>query len=129
MLPPDHGLHVVPEDDLGVGIVLRLQNIDGLVGVNRPEAALRQLSGNAGTQHRRTIQAQDRIHRGIIDKMGHQLLGAVLRLAEAGFLEGDVHIIIDMGMVGGKMAPGDTQRRVAPADGEIHQGNHRFSLL
>ena len=59
--------------------------------------------------------------------MGHQLLGAVLRLAQTGFLEGDVHIVIDMGVVGRKVPPGNAKRGVAPANGKMHQCYHDFA--
>ena len=50
MLALDHGLIIVPENDLGICIVFRFQNVNRLVGVNGVEPALRQLPGNAGAQ-------------------------------------------------------------------------------
>ena len=48
MLAPDHPLGVVPENDLGIGIVLRIQNVDCLMGIDGTEAALGQLLGEQG---------------------------------------------------------------------------------
>ena len=128
MLAGDHLAGIVPENDLGVGVVLRLQNVDGLVGVDGLKAALGQFLRKARAQHRGAVQAQNGIHRGIVDEVGHQLMGAVLGLAQTGLLVSDIHVVIDVGMIGGKMSPGDAKRRVAPADGQIHQCDHSSYL-
>ena len=128
MLAANHTLGIVPENNLGVGVVLRLQNIDGLMGIDGAEAALGQLLGKAGAHHAGTIQAQYGIHRGVVDEIGNQLPRTVLRLAEAGLLIGDVHIVIDVGMIGCKMAPGDAKRCTAMANGHFHQSNHNSCL-
>ena len=124
MLAPDHGLDIVPENDLGIGVVFRLHHIDGLVLVDGAEARFGQLVRHAGTQHRGTVQAQHRIHRRIVHKMGHQLVGAFLGLAEPGLLIGDVDVIVDVGVVGCEMPTGDPQRDVAPAHGKVYQFDH-----
>ena len=124
MLAPDHGLNVLPEDDLRIGIVFRLHYIDGLMGVDGAKARFGQLLGNAGAQHRGAVQTQHRIHRHIIDKAGNQLIGTVPSLAETGLLIGDVHIVVDMGMVGHKMSLGNSQRRVAPLHGQFYKLDH-----
>ena len=124
MLAPDHGLNILPENDLGIGVVFRLHHIDGLVGIDGAEARFGQFLGNAGAQHRSAVQTQHRIHRRIIDKAGNQLIGTVPSLAETGLLIGDVHIIVDMGMVGHKMSLGNSQRRVAPLHRQFYKLDH-----
>ena len=124
MLAPDHGLHIVPENNLGVGIVLRLQNIDGLMLVDGAETGLGQLLGNAGTQNSGAVQAEDGIHGGIVNKMGDQLVRAVLRFTQTCLLVSDINIVIDMGVIGREVAPGDTQGDIAMADRKIHQFDH-----
>ena len=84
--------------------------------------------GQTRTQHRGAVQTQNGIHRSVVDEMGHQLMGAVLGLAQAGLLVGDVHEVIDVGVIGGKMSPGDAKRCVASADGQIHQCDHNSYL-
>ena len=128
MLSTDHGPDIVPENDLGIGVVLRLQNIDGLVGVDGAEAGLGQLLGNAGTQHGRAVQAEDGIHRRIIEEMGNQLISGVLRLAEPGLLEGNINIIIDMGVIGNEVSLGKAQRHIAPLYGQFDKLDHRTFL-
>ena len=78
MLAPDHPLGIVPEDDLRVGVVFRLQDVDGLVGVDGPEAALRQLLGKACAHHAGAVQTQDGIYGGVVDKAANQLMGTIL---------------------------------------------------
>ena len=128
VLAPDHALGIVPENDLGVGIVFRLQDIDGLVGIDGAEAALGQLLGKAGAHHTGAVQAQYGVHRGVIHEIGHQLPRAVLGLAEAGLLIGDIHIVIDVGVIGCKMAPGNAKGRTAMANGHLHQSDHSSCL-
>ena len=124
MLVADHGLDIVPEDDLGVGIVLRLQNIDGLMLIDGAEAGLGQLLGNAGAQNSGAVQAKDGIHGGIINKVGDQLVCAVLRFTQACLLIGNINIVIDMRVIGREVAPGDAQGDIAMADRKIHQFDH-----
>ena len=62
MLIADHGLGIVPEDDLAVAVILRRYHIDSLVAVNAAEAALGQLLRQAGADHLCAVQAQNGIH-------------------------------------------------------------------
>lgn len=128
VLAGDHGLDVVPKDDLGVGVVFRLQNVDGLMLVDGPEAGLGQFLGDAGTQNSGAVQTQDGIHRGIIDKMRHQFIGAVLGFTQAGLLIGDVDVVIDVGMIGGEMASCDSQGNFAALNGQMGNFDHSFFL-
>lgn len=73
------------------------------------EPAFGQLFGQARTQYAGPVQTENGIHWGIIDEMGDQLLCTVFRYAEAGLLEGDVYEIVDVGMIGGEVAAGDTE--------------------
>ena len=123
---PNHIDVIVPENDLGVGVVLRLQNIDGVVGVDGAETTLGQLFGHAGAENRGAVQAENGVDRGVVDEIRHQLMSAVLGLAESGFLISNIHKIIDVGMIGGKMSVSDTQGGIAPADGKVHQCNHSW---
>ena len=129
MLALDHVHGVVPEDHLVVDAILRLQHIDGLVGIDGAEAALGQLGSHAGTQNRGTVHTQDGIHRGIVDKMGNQLTGAVLGLTETGLLISNINVVVDVGVVGGKMALGHPQRCFTLSNGQVHQCDHTVSLL
>ena len=113
MLTADHGLDVLTEDHLGVGVVLRLHHVDRIVLIDASEAALGQLVGKTGTDHGGAVQTQDRIHGGIVDEVQHQLLGYRLGLAQAGLGVGDVDVIIDMAVVGGEMPVGEPQGDVA----------------
>ena len=78
VLAADHGLNVIAENDLRIGVILRLHNVDSLVGIDGTEARLGQFVGNAGTQNGSTVQTQDGIHRSVVDEIGNQLIGAVL---------------------------------------------------
>ena len=49
-------------------------------------------------------------------------------LAEAGLLIGDIHIVIDVGVIGRKMAPGNAKGRTAMANGHLHQSDHSSCL-
>ena len=82
------------------------------MGVNGAESRFGQLLSNAGSQYRRAVQAEDGVHRRIIDKMGDQLIGGVPRLTETGLLEGDINVIIDVGVVCDKMSLGKTQGHI-----------------
>ena len=119
MLAPDHGLDVIPEDDLRVGVVLRLGDVDGLVGVDGAVAGLGQLLGNTGTQNGGAVQAENGIHGNIVAQTADQLIGTVLGLAETGLVEGQINIVIDMGMVGCKMSPGQTEGNFAVPDRQM----------
>jgi len=124
VLAPNHGLDIVTENNLGVGVVLRFQNIDSLMLIDGAEAGLGQLLGNAGAQDSGAVQAKDGIHGGIINKVGDQLVCAVLRFTQACLLISNINIVIDMRVIGREVAPGDAQGDVAMAYGKIHQFDH-----
>ena len=119
MLAGDHGLDVVTENDLGVGIVLRLQNVNSLVLVDGAETGLGQFLSNAGTQNSGTVQTQDGIHWCIIDKMRHQFVSGGPGLAQTGLLISNVNIVVNMGMIGSKVAFRKTQGDVAAGNGQV----------
>ena len=98
------------------------------MGIDGAEAGLGQLLGDAGAQHRRAVQTQHRIHGGIVDKVGNQLIGAVPRFAETGLLVGDVNVVVDMGVVGHEMTLGNPQRGVAVLHGQFYKLDHNFFL-
>ena len=129
MLTPDHGLQIVPEDHLGVIIVFRLHHIHGLMGVDGAEARFGQLLGHAGAKNGCSIQTQNGVHGGIIDKMRNQLRGGVLRLVQTGFLLSDVDVIVDVAVVGGEVALGDAQGGLSVASGQVGQFWHKRFLL
>ena len=81
-----------------------------------------------GAQHRGAVQTQHGIHGGIVDEIGHQLIGAVPGLAETGLLVGDVHIVVDMGVIGHEMTLGDPQGGVAALYGQFYKLDHSFFL-
>ena len=118
----------LPEHDLGVCIVLRLQNIDGLVLVDGSESTFGQFFGNTGAQHGGTIQAQYGVHRRIVDEVCHQLPGTVFCLTQARLLISNIYIVIDMTVIGGKVATGIAQRRIPPANRQIDDFDHRKYL-
>ena len=102
-------MKVVPENDLGIIVELRLDHIDRLMLIDGAKTALCQLLSNTRTQHRRPVQTKNSIYRRIIDKMRNQSVGGRFGLAESGFLGGNINIIVNMAVVGCKMAPGITQ--------------------
>ena len=128
MLVTDHGLDVVAEDHLGVGVVLGLHHINGIVRVHAAEAALGQLLRQAGADDRGAVQTQNGIHGRIILKGSHQILGSSLGFAEPGLGIGDVDIIVNMAVVGGKMATGNTQRGIAALYRQIGDLDHSSIL-
>ena len=129
MLAADHGLDVVTEDHLAVGTVFGFHNIDGLVGVDGIEAASAQFFRDAGAQNGGAVHADDGIHGSIVNEVGHQLVSAVLGLAQAGLLVSDINVVVDMGMVGCKVAAGNTQGGLTMTDGQVHKLDHILSSI
>ena len=128
VLVADHGLDVVPEEHLVVDAEFRLHHIDRLVGVDALEAALGQLVGKAGADDGGAVQTEDGIDHGAVGQGLDQLLGNSLGFAETGLGVGNINIIIDMGVVGGEMPPGDTQGNVATSYRQVHQVDHTSIL-
>ena len=128
MLAADHGLDVVPENDLGIGIVFGLHNVDGLVGIDGTEAGLGQFVGDAGTQNSGAVQTQNGIHGSVIDEVGNQLISTGLGLRNTGLLEGDINVVIDMGVIGHKVALGNTQGDITLLDRQFHKLDHGHFL-
>ena len=73
--------------------------------VDAAEAALGQLVSQAGAQHGGAVQAEDRIDLSGMFEGTHQLLCHSLGLGQAGLGQGNINIVIDMGVVGGEVAP------------------------
>jgi hypothetical protein len=128
VLAADHRLDIVTENNLGIGIVLRLHNVNGLVGIDGTEAGLGQFVGNAGTQNSGAVQTQNGINGGIIDEVGNQLISAVLGLRNTGLLISDINVVIDMGVIGHKVALGNTQRGIALLNRQFHELDHNYFL-
>ena len=126
VLIANHGLHIVTENHLGVGVVLRLNNVDGIVGIDALETASAQLLSKAGADDSRTVQTQNGIHRGIILEVGDQLLGDRLSLAETGLGEGNIDVIIDMAVVGSEMPTGNPKGYVSMSHRQIGNFNHNW---
>ena len=109
MLAADHGLEVVTEDHLAVGVVLRGNHIDGLVAVDAHKAGAGEFLGQIGAHNLGAVQADDGIH----DGGGHILLHQIFRhghgLALTGFQGGDVDVVVDVGVVGGEMSGNDLE--------------------
>ena len=60
--------------------------------------------------------------------MRHQLISAILRLTQAGLLVGDVDVIIDVGVVGGEVAVGNSQGYLAVLHRQMLQFDHMRNL-
>ena len=124
MLALDHGGQIVTQDDLAAGGVLRGNDVDGLVGVHVGEAVFRQLVGQTGADDLGAVQAEDRVHDGVVLVGGHQLFGHGFGFGQAGFLGGHVDVIVDMAVAGGKMAFGHAQEQTALIGGKLYHINH-----
>ena len=120
----DEIIDIITENNLGIGIVFGLYNVNGLVLIDGMEAGFGQFLGNTGTQNSSAVQTQDRIDGGIIDKMGNQLVSNVLRFTQTGLLVGDINIVIDMGVIGGEVTAGNTQGNLSVADRQMGYFNH-----
>mgnify|MGYP003297265218 CR=1 FL=1 len=84
---------------------------------------------NEQTQPEGDRQKQDGIHGSIVNEVGHQLVSAVLGLAQAGLLVSDINVVVDMGMVGCKVAAGNTQGGLTMTDGQVHKLDHILSSI
>jgi hypothetical protein len=94
------------------------------VSVDGTETGLAQFISDAGTQNSSAVQTQNGVNRGIVDKIGNQLICAVLSLGNTGLLEGNINIVIDMGVVGDKVALGNTQGDITLLNRQFHKLNH-----
>jgi hypothetical protein len=56
--------------------------------------------------------------------MGNQFVCAVLSLTQAGLLVSNINIIIDMRVIGGKMALCNSQRHFTPANRQMFDFDH-----
>ena len=104
MLVADHGLQVIPEQQLAGCVVLRCDHVDGLVGVDGDKSGPAQLLGQVGADNLGAVQAEDGVYNGGGHIVLYQGLGGQLGLALAGLQGGHVQIAVDVGVVGGKMA-------------------------
>jgi hypothetical protein len=127
MLALHHGGQVVAQDDLAAGGVLRRDDVDGLVGVHVGKAVLRQLVGKAGADDLGAVQAEHGVHDGVVLVSRHQFFCHGLCLGKAGLLGGDVDVIIDMAVAGGKMTLCHAQEQVAFLGGKLYHVDHRNS--
>ena len=127
MLVPDQGLGVVAEDNLAVGVVLRLQHADVAVIVDTAGGG-DELFRQTGADDSRAIQTEDRVDRnGTV--MRRKLLGNVSGLGQTGLMVGNINVVVDMAVVGRKMASGHTKGHVSSLDGQFLNFNHFVVLL
>ena len=130
MLALQHGLEVVAEEQLAVGVVFRADDIDGLVGVDGGKAAFGQFPGKAGADDLGAVQADDGVDDGAGDVFLGQLSGHRLGVAQASLEGGDVDVIVDVAVVGGKVPLGHLQRHRAAAGIDLlHTLFHKASSM
>ena len=120
--------HVVPEDHLAVGIKFRLHNGNISAVVHAAAATVDQFFAQTGADDGRAIQTQNGIDGGVPLILRSQDPGHSLSLRQAGLLKGDINIIIDVAVVGRKMAFRHTQGDIALANGEFHDLKHSVYL-
>ena len=125
----DHRGEIVAEDDLAAAGVLGGDDVDGLVGIHIGKAVFGQLVGQTGADDLRAVQTEHGIHDGAVLIGSHQLLGDSLRLREAGFLGGDIDIVIDVAVAGCEMALCHTQEQIALVGGKLYHIDHNCTLL
>ena len=101
----------------------------GVVGVHIGEAVLGQLVGQTGADDLRAVQTEHGVHDGAVLIGGHQLLGDSLGLREAGFLGGDVDVVVDVAVAGGEVAFGHAQEQTALVGGKLYHIDHNCTLL
>jgi hypothetical protein len=94
------------------------------VGIDGTEAALGQFLRQASADDGGTVQTQNGVHRGIIDKGSHHLLGNILRFAEAGLGICNINVVIDMAVVGGEVAASHSQGHIAALYRQVGNLNH-----
>ena len=97
ILIPDHQLHIVAENQLASGMVLRSRDIDGLVLIDGTNSGLGQLLCQICPNHLTSIQAYDGVHNAVVRVIGQQSrcrLGFILARLQCG----QVNVIIDVGM-------------------------------
>ena len=130
MLAHDHGGGIVPEQQLAAAGMLGGNHIDGAVGVHVRNAGPGQLAGHARAHDLRAVQAQDGIDDGGGVVIGCQFKGGFPGFGQAVLGEGEVDVIIDMAVAGGKVAVGHAQRQVGIGARVFDQLNrHADSLL
>ena len=126
---PNHFLGIVPEDHLIIGVGLGCDNTDIIAAVEHPGARLGKLICQESADHLRAFQADNRIN-GRRSEIGpRQLHRRVFRHAVKTLDTGHIHIIVDMGVVGGKM-PGnnaDFYAFVAAGGNFLNPGFHTRS--
>ena len=97
------GDHIVPEKHLTAGDIFRLDDIDGLMSVHGKEAGFHQLLGQKCADYLGAVQADDGVHDGIMHILLSQGVGSLLCFGHPGLGKCHINIIVDVGMVGGKM--------------------------
>lgn len=85
MFSADRYLHIVTEDDLVIGSVLRRNDIDGLVRVVGNDAGSGQRLGEKRPDYLCPVQADDGVDRSGAGIAHREHLGDTLRLADSGF--------------------------------------------
>ena len=120
MLVPNHGLQVVPENHLPVGVMLRGDDINGLVGVDGDKSSPAQLLGQIGANDLSSVQTENGIHNGSGHIMVHQGLSCQLSFTLASFQGGHVQIAVDVGVVGGEVAVNEFQRHISVLGHNLH---------
>ena len=129
VLASDHRGEIVAEDDLAAAGVLGGDDVNRLVGVHVGKAVFGQLVGQTGADDLCTVQTEHGVHDGAVLIGSHQLLGDSLRLREAGFLGGDVDVVVDVAVAGGKVALCHTQEQTALVGGKLYHIDHNCTLL
>lgn len=120
VLVADRHLHVVAEDDLVVGGVLRRDDIDGLVRVVADDSRLAEMLGEEGADDFCPVQTHDRVHGRRTRVHRCQQIGDVFGLIAAGLHGRDIHIARDVGVRGREMSVDDLQCDVGiPLGGDL----------
>ena len=104
MLILDHMHQIVAENDLAVVIELRAHHIDTLVAVHGHKTALCQLIGQKRADHFHAFHTYNGVHHRVKKIQARHHLGDSLCLAGPALKHGQIQVIVDVGMVGGKMA-------------------------
>ena len=113
----DHGLDVVAEDQLAARGVLRGHHVDGLVRVHVAEVVARQLLGKARADDLHAVQTQHGVDDGGVRIGCHQRLCHSLRLGQARLLHGDVDVVVDVAVAGGKVPLCHAQKEIGSFGG------------
>ena len=129
VLAPDHRGEIVAKDDLAAAGVLGGDDVNRLVGIHVGKAVFGQLVGQTGADDLCAVQTEHGVHDGAVLIGGHQLLGDSLRLREAGFLGGDVDVVVDVAVAGGKVALCHAQEQTAFVGGKLYHIDHNCTLL